>query len=226
MAQTQTQLYNLAAQVIGGRGKLVSTSDKSRYVEVFDLWYDPVRAIVLKAAHWPSAQKSQRLNLNKTRDTGDWQNDQPAPGAGYAYTIPSDMLYPRYLSSYGHFTLGMLGDTKSLFAHEGQAILTYTFDQTNPDLWEPELFFCIAHALAAYSALTLTGKQGLSKLAQQTANGIILRAQSAANNEDQDPIRAVASWHAARGYVGPATPSRYIYPFGAILAVGESASVK
>jgi len=136
------------------------------------------------------------------------------------------MLHPQYLSSYGHFKIGMIGDTRCIFSHEEGAILTYTFDQDNPGLWEPKLFLLMAQALAAYTAETLSGKPQLSKKLQNDANDALLQMQSYVLNEDQEPLEAVASWHAARGYTGPVTVPRYIYPYGPIVAVGQSANVK
>lgn len=227
MAQTTTELYNLAAQVVGARGKLVSTSQASRYTDVFGLWLPYVRAIVLAAAHWPSSRKYATLGLLVERGVNStWTNADPAPGAKYAYTAPADLLYPRSLSTGGHFSLGMLGDTKAIFAHEESPVLAYTFDQTDPGKWEPELFLLMAQALGAYTAMTLTGKPGRAQQLQAQVNDQLIRAQACSAEMQQQPSSSVASWHAARGYIGAPQVTRYVYPFGALVNIGESASVK
>lgn len=227
MAQTTTELYNLAAQAVGARGKLVSTSQASRFTDVFGLWLPSVRAVVLQSSHWPSAKKTASLSPIAERDNGvAWAAGAPKPGAKYAYLAPSDLLHPRHLSTYGHFDMEMIGDSRAIHAHEPQAILTYTFDQTNESLWEPELFLLMAIALGAYTAQTLTGKRSLSASLEKQANEMITRAQARSLAMHYAPVSAVASWHSARGYAGRPDVARYVYPLGSLIAVGESANVK
>ncbi len=227
MAQTLTELYNAAAQVLGARGRLVTTAQSSRAVDVFDLWYPIARKKVFGATHWASTSKFADLPLVTERSDGVvWTPTAPAPGSRYAYATPSDMIRPRMLSSAGHFTLGNIGDTKCLFAHEQRAVLHYTFDQLQVERWENDLFLCVTFALAAFSAMTITGKNSVVQSAQQQANALIIEARNNAANEDDAPVATVASWHSARGYEGQATYPRYLFPNGPLIAVGESASVK
>lgn len=227
MAQTSSELYNLAAQAVGGRGKLSSTSQASRYIDVFELWLPYVRAVVLKAAHFPSARKVATLSPIAERGHGTpWANNDPTPGSRYAYLTPPDLLHPRSLSTFGHFTMGMLGDNKAIFAHEPQAVLSYTFDQTDCGKWEPELFLLMAKALAAMCAQTLTGKPSLAQLLANDVNQALIRAQANSAEMQNQPTVSIASWHAARGYIGRPDVARFVYPHGGLLAIGESANVK
>lgn len=227
MTQTTTELYNLAAQTVGARGKLTSTSQASRFTDVFNLWLPSVRAVVLKAAHWPSAKKTATLSPLAERDTTlAWASGDPRPGARYAYLSPPDLLHPRHLSTYGHFEMEMIGDSRAIHAHEPQAILSYTFNQTNESLWEPELFLLMAIALGAYTAQTLTGKRSLAAQLEKQANDMLVSAQAKSMHMSYAPVGAVASWHAARGYAGRPDVPRYVYPLGSLIAVGESANVK
>lgn len=227
MAQTITELYNLAAQAVGNRGKLVSVTSRSREVDVFNLWYPLVRATVFAAAHWPSTRKSATLSpVLERSDNADWANDDPAPGAKYGFLAPPDMLHPRWLSSYGHFSIEMVGTQKIISTHEEQAILTYTFDQTDLGKLEPQLFLLLAQALGAYTCTTLTGKVSRSRELERIVNNALTQAQATGAEIQQHPTATVASWHAARGYIGAPNTARYIYPYGALIAVGESAGVK
>lgn len=226
MAQTSTELYNLAAQALQARGRLVTTNTNNRFVEVFDLWLPFVQPIVLASAAWPSCTKTAYLSLNKTRTSATWEATDPKPGYKYSYTAPPDMIHPQYISTYGHFAMGMLGDTRCIFAHEESAILTYTFNQTNLGKWEPQLFLCVALALAAFTAKTLTGKPQLSQLVERDANNLIIQQRELAAEHQEEPTESVASWHLARGYLGPAEPARFVYPAGPLIAVGQSANVK
>lgn len=227
MAHTKTELYNLAAQVLGNRGRLVTTLQTSRVVQVFDTWYDVARRIVLGGAHWPSCLRIVPLPLFKERSlAADWMPGDPAPGSRYAYMTPSDMLRPRALSSGGHFTLGKIGDTACLFTHQEKPILLYTFDETNISQWEEELFLAVVHALAAFGAMPLTGKKSYVDYAEAKANQAILLSRNAAANTDEDPQSIVAPWHAARGYDASPTPYQYVFPYGGLISVGESANVQ
>lgn len=227
MAQTLTELYNLAAQQIGGRGNLVSSLQRSREVDVFNLWYPVVRPIILSAAHWPSSRKSATLGLLVERTlSADWTNTDPAPGARYAYIVPPDLIHPRALSTFNHFSMGMIGDTKCIFTHEESPVLSYTFDQTNTGLWEPQLFLLVAQALGAYTCMTLTGKPSRARELERQVNNALSVAQAQSAEFQNQPWAGVASWHSARGYYGPPDVARFVYPYGGLIAVGESANVK
>jgi hypothetical protein len=227
MTQTKTELYNLAAQIVGGRGRLISSTQASRYSDVFDTWYDVTRKSVLRASHWPGTRKIATLPLLVERNTNtDWQITDPAPGAKFAYMTPTDMLYPRMLADGGHFTLGIIGDTDALFCHTERPILEYTFDQQNVGKWEADLLLTVATALAAFSAYTLTGKLSLAKDLKNETNERIISNRNSIANIDDDQQSTVASWHAARGYVGSPTVNRYLFPYGTLFTVGESANVK
>lgn len=227
MSQTETELFNLAAQVLGGRGRLVTTQQRSRVTDVFNLWYPFVRKQVLAAAHWPSCSKITRLALVKER-TGleAWDETEPAPGAKYAYARPADMLRPRELTSGLAFSLGQIGNNPCIFTHLPDQILHYTFDQISTGAWENELFLAVAHGLAAFSAMTITGKSSYVQFAENKANSLIAQARTTAANEDDGTVQAVASWHAARGYLASPTTTRFLFPHGDMLNVGKSADVQ
>jgi hypothetical protein len=227
MSQTETELFNLAAQILGGRGRLVTSAQSSRTVDVFQLWYPFARKQVLAAAHWPSCAKSENLPLHRERVPGAvWTNNDPSPGNRFAYMLPTDRLHPRELSTGETFTLGMVADTKCLFTGVQSPILTYTFDQTNLSRWENELFLAVAHALAAFAAMTITGKNSIVDYAESKANAMILTARNMTANYDDAPVQVVATWHAARGYIGSPNYPRYLFPHGEMLRVGASANVK
>lgn len=228
MSQTKTELYNLAAQKVGGRGRLVTTSQKSRFVDVFDLWYEPMTKLVQKAAHWQACRKFEVLPsyAERTDSTAAWTTADPAPGAAYAFVCPPDMLHPRQLSTGGHFDIGMMGDTQVLYAHEPAPVLDYTFHNTNTGQWENELFLAVAIAMAAMTCQTLTGQRGLvSQLVEET-NNFITTARNNSANTGYTPVRKVAQRHAARGYVCNPGVVSYVYPYGPMLTVGQSANVK
>lgn len=226
MAQDQLGLYNLASIHLGGRASFTSLTQKHRYIEVFDDLYDTVRKLVFRAAWWPSVTKVARLDQITTRAAGDWNETQPFPGAGYMYELPDDYVHPRYLTSYGHFTLHSTGDEVVLSAHETGATLIYTFDQTQVSLWEFELYMCMSRALAAYASMSVQGVASRAELNQGLANEAILMARESFADVTDEPTTYVSSYHRARGYYGGGTPTRFMFPHGGLVAVGETASVK
>lgn len=228
MSQTKIELYNMAAQILGGRGRLVTTAQSSRAVDVFDLWYPTARKQVLSASHWSSCRKEQQLPIAKERSvTADWVNGDPSPGFSRAYLTPPDMLRPRFLASGEQFQLSALNDgAKCLLTRDEAPILVYTFDQTVVERWEHELFLAVASALAAFSAMTLTGKANVVSYAEEKANQLITASRAASAQEEDAPVQVVATWHAARGYLGSPNYPRFMFPHGQLLSVGQTADVK
>lgn len=226
MAQDKLGLYNLASIHLGGRAGFTSLTQRHRYIEVFDGLYDTVRKLVFRSAWWPSTTKIAVLDEVTTRATGNWVEGQPFPGSYYMYELPSDYVHPRYLASYGHFTLHSLGDEVVLSAHEDAAKLIYTFNQTQVSLWDFELYMCVSRALAAYASMSIQGVASRAELNQALANEAIEAARATYGNVTDEPDSYVSSYHRARGYLGGSTPTRFMFPHGGLVAVGETASVK
>lgn len=227
MSQSLVNLYNMAAQTIGVRGKFITTADKHRAVEVFNLWYDTVRQIVLCAGWWQGTTKAVTLTLSVERTDTDWVSTDPAPGSQYAYELPADFLHPQYLSTFCHFSISNIGGEKLLSTHEEDPVLIYTADVEDVTLWEHDLYLAVAYALGAFCAATLTGSNAIAARVEGKANELIARAQERSANMFNQPYESVASWHQARGFMGPLTQNaRYIFPHGPIVQIGESANVK
>ncbi len=190
------------------------------------MWFGPVRDQVLRAAYWPSAKAFARLALLATRDdTLAWASGDPEPGFRYAYAEPSDMLGPRYLTSYGRFTLGIHAGAKAIMTQEESALMAYTKSETNVGLWDVQLQFAIAHALAAFIAMPLHGKPSRAKKAEDTANNLIMEARVAAANSEENQFDSIPDWIAARGFSGAAPVSRFIYPYGPMISALEASAV-
>ena len=224
MAQTSTELYNLAAQALQARGRLVTTNTNNRFVEVFDLWLPFVQPIVLASAAWPSCTKTAYLSLNKTRTSATWEATDPEPGYKYSYCAAG------YDPSAVHLHLwplrhGDAGDTRCIFAHEESAILT-TFNQTNLGKWEPQLFLCVALALAAFTAKTLTGKPQLSQLIERDANNLIIQQRELAAEHQEEPTGRWPHGTLREVTLAPLSQARFVFPAGPLIAVGQSANVK
>lgn len=227
MAQDKTAIFQLASTAAGGRSKISSPDEVSREAELCRLWFDPVRDQVLSAAYWPNTRATARLALLAERDPDlDWTSTDPEPGLVYAYAAPSDMVAPRYLSSFERFNYGPYNnagtDVNAISANTANAILFYTKRQTNIGLWDPQLFMAIAYALGAHITMPLTGKRSRANDVASHANDLIIQARVTAANQQVESYEAIPDWISARGYAGSYPPTQYVYPLGALISIGNS----
>lgn len=220
MVTDEVGLYNLALNAIGARSNLSSINERDRGAEVCGLWYPVVRDQVLRAAPWPSCKAYARLALFVER-SGDWTPGQPEPGYQYAYSLPSNMLYPRYMTNYHRFSLGKLAPNKrAIMSNDPEPILVYTTRDTAINLWENSLQMAIVYALAANIVMPLTGKPQRARGIMEQANELVAAARAEAANEENYAVETIPDWLRMRGYGNPGD-DRYYYPFGTFLVVGN-----
>lgn len=226
MANTKLDVFNIAMYHIGTREDIADVNEQSREAEVCRLLYDRVRDQVFQAAYWTAAKGHARLAVLAERDdTVAWGATDPEPGFRYAYGVPADFIYPRFLTSYERFSPGIWQGQRAIFANTENAILQYTTRQDNVALWDPQLFTAMTWALAAYAGMSLHGKAQRAQFAAQQANNTILEARVSNANSENNQIDTTPEWLAARGYAGTAPDSRYFYPFGPMINLASVASV-
>src|SRR6478735_3780370 len=160
MITDEVSIYNLALNAVGTRSNITSPSEKSREAELCRLWFGPVRDQVLRAAPWPSCKAWQRLAVLKERDSQEaWTVGDPDPEYQFAYSVPSDMISPRYLAGFQRFSLQTFpGNKLAIMTNETQALLCYTKRQETIALWDVGLQMAIVYGLASYIAMPLHGK--------------------------------------------------------------------
>lgn len=223
MVTDEVGIFNLALNAVGTRSNVVLPTEKSREAEVCRLWFGPVRDQVLRAAAWPSCKAWKRLALLKERDDQvQWSEVDPNPEYTYAYSVPSDMLAPRYLAGFQRFSLETFtGNKLAINTNVAQAVLCYTKRQEVISLWDVSLQMAIAYGLAAYIAMPLTGKAQRAQNALNQANQLIMDARSAAANDSVEQLSTVPDWIAVRGYGQSFIEERYIYPTGSLFSAGQ-----
>lgn len=221
------ELYNLALSSVGTKALVSSPDEASREAEVCTLWYATVRDSVLRAAPWSSARASKRLALQVERDVDeDWVATDPEPGWRFAYSTPSDMIAPRYLSNFDRFALAVSStNSRTILTNTENAILVYTKRQEQVQMWDISLYLAVAYALAAHIAMHLHGKPDRAQLAQEKANAFIMQARLDAANAVQEQYQTVPDWITARGYAGAAPSVRFIYEYGPLIAVTDGVGV-
>jgi len=224
MAQSQLNLYNLALAIVGSDYTISATNEASIPAETCDMWYENVRQVALRAAHWNSAKRYARLVEDTERDTAaDWVSTDPEPGYGFSYALPANMLAARYMTDFSQFTLGYETAAKIISSNIGGSaatdapILCFTVDVTDLTIWEPDLYQAIAYALAAHVSIPLTGKVSKSVNNFQLANNIILEARAATANEIRRFMTQRPETLAARGY-SYTVAAPYVYPYGALFS--------
>lgn len=216
---TQTELFQLALDVAGSRRNIASPTEASREAELCRRWYNTVRNQVLRAAFWPATKASRRLSVQAEKSNGDWITGDPDPSYQFAYAAPSDMLRPRFLSDFSRFELSVwAGDQISIMSNTDEALLIYSFRQTNINVWDEDLYQCIVYALAANITRPLTGKDQTAYDNLSFANQIIMNARANDANINEASFDTLPEWLSARGYCDSSI-SQFIYPFGPSLSL-------
>lgn len=219
MATTEVEIYNLALNAIGARNNVVAPDERSREAEVCRLWYKQVRDQVLAAAPWPAAMTFVRLALlSETDEEVPWASGAPQPGFQYAYSSPTDMLRPRYLTSFARFTMTSYpSGINAIMTGQVDAILAYTSKAIAIGNWDSQLQMSIIYGLAAHICMPLSGKTQRSRAMLEQANLLIETAREGAANVNDEMFEAIPDWISARGYSGGYTQTRYLYPNGNLL---------
>lgn len=222
-----TEICNLALDAAGSRHTISSPTEVSREAEVCNRWYPVIRDLVFRAAFWPNLSAYSRLALLAERDADAvWTDAAPDPGWRFVYSVPNGMIAPRYLSDFSRFILTSRSDNAAALATQTEsAVLTYTKRVEDPDAWDTGLRAAIIYGLAANIVMPLQGKLERMRTALQIANESITQARANNANVAENQYDNIAPWHAARGFSGDTTPSRFFYPYGPMLNVTEGIGV-
>jgi hypothetical protein len=221
MAFNQVGIYNQALSAIGTRSSVSGLLENSREREICDIWYESTRDSILKAADWATVRGSARLALLTERDYDeDWVATDPEPDWRYVYGLPSDFLYPRFITSYARFAISTRSSQKVLLTDVEDVILTYLRKEISVSLWDISLYEAITFGLAARIAQPLTGKNQKARDMAALANVKIMEAREFSANADNVPVDSMPDWMIVRGIVGSVGYSNYIYPYGSLMSVG------
>lgn len=220
MANSVTDIYNLALSSIGARSDVNDPNERFPGALECSKWYETVLGAVFRAAPWPSASAVARLAKVAEANGESWNPALPPPAWQYEFAMPGDSVRPRYLQSFARFELSMRNATHVLLTNDPAPILYYTKRQPLVTAWDDQLTMAIVHALGAYVCIKLTGKTSRANRTLEVANGLIEQArQSAANEVDHMQYDFTPSWFAARGVTTPQITSQYYYPNGNLLSL-------
>lgn len=197
-----TDVWNMALGICGAQGRLTSTADRTREAEVCATHYEHVRRMVFRAAWWPSIRNARKLTLAAERNFNEaWDNGDPLRPYRYAYNLPSDIIAPRHLDDYSRFELSPHEGLQRLHTMRKNAILLYTYDEANPDVWDISLVDLVAATLAQRIAPTLRVDAAREKRVKEHFERAYSLALTQQANLDDTPLpEQVPDWIAARGY--------------------------
>jgi hypothetical protein len=214
MALSSLDIANLGLSALGVEDSIASFSEASVEAAVCNRWYEPVRDLVFRAAPWDALEAHSRLATMSTRDDDeDWVLTDPTPGYLYAFSFPSDMIRPRYLTTYERFKLTTVNGSRAIVTNIETPILCYSKKITDPSQWDIDLQHAVVYALAAHICKAVTGKdsdlQNMFSLAKDKIDSARMHSD---NNSQDQPMQSVAPWISARGYSANLPGTRYIYP--------------
>ncbi len=211
--QDKRNLYNQALTAVGAAPNVSDPNDTSKSTEILNLWFPVARRLVFTSFHWASLRATKRLARALTRNESlPWANTDPSPEYSYAYGLPSDMVQPQYLEDFSRFRLGTVGEEKLLMSNNPAPILTYTKDNEDPSVWEPDLYLCVIWSLAACINMAKSGKMNITQKLEQQVQQLIDRAAVNGANEDDTYFETPPSSWYGTGFAIPLMEPRYYYP--------------
>lgn len=228
MTASVVDIYNWALAALGSASRVQSPTEASNEAEACTLFYENVRDQILRSAPWDCARAYKRLAQNAERvDDEAWVATDPAPGWRYAFSLPSDFIWPRFLSTYARFEIGVTSlDQRVIYTNDSAPILCYTRRLTRVDLMDADLQAALGFALGAHICMKLTGShEKVQIVTAQAIDKILSARQTAANAPNFPLIESTPEWLTARGYGGAAPAIPYIYPPAEFTYAGYSSAL-
>ncbi len=237
MANSNTQIANLALSAIGTRSTIASVNENSAEARMILLHYQPSLDAVLQAARWNFARKQISLALLQDGTAG---GTVPQPWL-YEYAYPTDCVsarfiipnvitdpavagaivaVPQYMGNPVPFLVSSDTDVngneiKVILTNQPQAQLVYTKIVQSPAMFDSLFTNCFVAYLAHRICIALTGDKDMAKNQFQLAEDASRKAQASNDNEGLTVIDIAPDWMRVRGYV-----SDWGYPNGSMIYGG------
>ena len=199
-------ISNMALSHIGATSKIESFTEESSEAEQCNIWYDHARLQVLEAYNWNFARK--RIAMSLHADTiGDEAADPLAGVWRFRYTYPDDCVAARKIQNPNappanaipfDVEASLDGQQKTILTDAEDAVLVYTWDLTNTDMFSILFVVAMSHLLAHQIAFSLTGDRKIKITELKIYEGILREASSMNANESVDPPPRDADWIRAR----------------------------
>ncbi len=236
MAQSDTEICNLALSAIGTRSSIASLMENSAEARACNLHYKPTVDAVLQAAFWNFARRQVALAvlLDASKSPPD---PTPSPWI-YEYAYPSDCLQARYImpmfnnqpasapgTASQPFYVGAPvrfvisqdsdaagNDIKVILTNQAQAQLIYTKRVTDVTMFDATFTQAVAAYLGHRLCIALTGDKAMAKMQFELASQLTLQARASNGNEGLTIIDQIPDWMRVRGYA-----SDWAFPPGSMM---------
>lgn len=218
-------LCNRALGAIASRSTISSIAEASTEANECARWYDTSRQAALRSHNWGFARRTVVLTLLQTAPGVDSEPVTDLPWTfmpwSYEYAYPSDCLKFRLMvpTVPGQpfiprpWLLGLPPvrwemssdlDTNStpircLLTDQPSAVGVYTFDCTNPDMFDDLYMDALVFTLAANLAMPVSGNPTVANGMRSKAMDAVQRAMVADGNEGLRTQNSTPDWIAIRG---------------------------
>jgi len=184
----------------------------ARSIESFDdqgaeeaqcrIWYDYSRRMALEAHDWNFARR--RLTMALHGDTISTTSSDPLAGVwAYRYQYPADCVAARKIQNSNappddatpfEVETNLDGTEKTILTDEEDAVLVYTRDQKNTDMFSALFVLALSHLLAHHMAFALTGKVAIKQDQMRLYQAVLPSATAASANESVSSPPRDADW--------------------------------
>lgn len=195
-------IANMALSHIGAKSTIESFTEKSSEAEQSNIWYDYSRLQVLEAYDWNFARK--RVTISLHGDTISETVSDPLAGVwAYRYQYPDDCVAARKIQNANappqdatpfEVETSLNGEQKTILTNLQDAVLVYTWDLTNTDMFSPLFVIAISHLLAHHIAFSITGKRSIKISELAIYQNLLSQAMTASANEGVDPPPRDTDW--------------------------------
>lgn len=222
---TNIALQEIGAQATVSR---INPSDGSPEANAASILYRPKLKSLLRAAHWNCARKQVALTQLKATVINGAASDDPPPRPWlYEYAYPSDCLLARFILPIWDYeytgTPFTTNETivpyiatgpavkfivstdivqekvrRVILTNMPRAILVYTYNNEDPDLWDPHFLNAMTSSFGAWLINALNRNRSLLQDQINIATGIINEARITDGNEGLTSQDHLPDWMAAR----------------------------
>lgn len=198
-----TDICNMALASIA-QGRIVSLTEDSEPARQCAIFYDLVRESLLDQFRWGFAERSSKLA----------EINAEVPGWDHVYAAPSDCRVVRQVynrdrtleesdsmkeRTYNQFKIAHLDESKKVIVTDiKEAWADYTADVKNAELFSPFFSEALAHKLAYYLAMPLSGSRSIKQSEYQLYQAAIQQAMFSSAIENHHKIKWSQKYFDAR----------------------------
>ena len=192
---SKVSICNMALSQIGAESQIEDINEASVPARTCRLWYEQARRATLERFNWTFARRRQELALHSV---------PPAKVRYlYRYQYPENCLVPRFIENSPlcdpvSFQVEEAGDQSlSILSSKKDAVLIYTFNQENINLFSSHFELMMSVRLALFINVEITGENRISERLYRRFQDLLLEAPTVdADSEmpmpDRDPAWIVA----------------------------------